>query len=150
MIVTWRIGLRLALIIAVTVVLQISFFSYLDLLGSAPDVVPVVIVSLGLLGGGVVGAVCGFGAGLLLDSVLLQTLGVSSLTLLSIGYLAGRYREGFEISNAFVAPLLTGGLTLLGAAGEDQRVVLEPFADIRDLEYVQVLTGVPRRPGVPR
>ena len=60
--------------------------------------VPVVIVCLGLLGGGVVGAVCGFFAGLLLDSLLLQTLGVSSLVLLSIGYLAGRYREGFEIS----------------------------------------------------
>ena len=60
---------------------------------------PVVIVSLGLLGGGVVGAVCGFAAGFLLDSVLLQTLGVSSLVLLSIGYLAGRYREGAEISN---------------------------------------------------
>ena len=44
--------------------------------------VPVVVVALGLLGGGVVGAVCGFAAGLLLDSVLLQTLGVSSLVLL--------------------------------------------------------------------
>ena len=52
-----------------------------------------VVVILGLLGGAVVGAVCGFAAGLLLDSVLLQTLGVSSLVLLSIGYLAGRYRR---------------------------------------------------------
>jgi rod shape-determining protein MreD len=117
MIVTWRIAVRIALIVAVTVVLQISFFSYLNLLGSAPDLLPVVIVSLGLLGGGVVGAVAGFGAGLLIDSVLLQTLGVSSLTLLSIGYLAGRYREGFEITNSLVPPLVTGGLTLLGAAG---------------------------------
>ena len=58
-----------------------------------------VVVSLGLLGGGVVGAVCGFVAGLLLDSLLLQTLGVSSLVLLSIGYLAGRYREGVEITS---------------------------------------------------
>ena len=41
-----------------------------------------------------VGAVCGFAIGLLLDSALLQTLGVSSLVLLAVGYLAGRYREG--------------------------------------------------------
>jgi rod shape-determining protein MreD len=116
-IVTWRIALRIALIIALAVVLQVSFFSFLDLLGSTPDFLSVVVVSLGLLGGGMVGAVCGFAAGLLLDSVLLQTLGVSSLVLLSIGYLAGRYREGFEISNSLTPALLAGGLTLLGTAG---------------------------------
>ena len=98
MIVTPRIALRIALIVLVAVILQVSFFSYLALLGATPYVLPVVVVSLGLLGGGVVGAVCGFVAGLLIDSLLLQTLGVSSLVLLSVGYLAGRYREGFEIT----------------------------------------------------
>jgi rod shape-determining protein MreD len=117
MIVTPRIALRLALIVIVAVILQVSFFSFLSILGTTPYVVPVVIVCLGLLGGGVVGAVCGFFAGLLIDSVLLQTLGVSSLVLLSIGYLAGRYREGFEIRNGIVPALLAGGFTLLGAAG---------------------------------
>jgi rod shape-determining protein MreD len=116
-IVTWRISLRIALIVVVAVILQLSFFSYLSLLGATPDALSVVVVSLGLLGGGVVGAVCGFAAGLLLDSLLLQTLGVSSLVLLTIGYLAGRYREGFEISNSLMPALLAGGLTLLGAGG---------------------------------
>jgi rod shape-determining protein MreD len=117
MIVTPRIAVRLALIVIATVILQVSFFSYLSILGATPYVVPVVIVALGLLGGGVVGAVCGFAAGLLIDSLLLQTLGVSSLVLLSIGYLAGRYREGFEISNLTVPALLSGGFTLLAATG---------------------------------
>jgi rod shape-determining protein MreD len=117
MIVTWRIGVRLALIVLVTVILQVSFFSLIPMLGAVPDLVPVVVVSLGLLGGGVVGAVCGFAAGLLLDSVLLQTLGASSLVLLSVGYLAGRYREGFEITNSLVPSLLAGGFTLLAGAG---------------------------------
>ncbi|MDX6583529.1 MAG: hypothetical protein QOI10_2713 [Solirubrobacterales bacterium] len=117
MIVTPRIAVRIALIVIVAVILQVSFFSYLSILGATPYVVPVVVVSLGLLGGGVVGAVCGFFAGLLIDSLLLQTLGVSSLVLLSIGYLAGRYREGFEIRNGIVPALLAGGFTLLGAAG---------------------------------
>jgi rod shape-determining protein MreC len=38
------------------------------------------------------------------------------------------------------------------AAGEQQqfqRVHVQPFADLRQLEYVQVLTGGPARPGVP-
>ena len=117
MIVTPRIAVRLALIVIVAVILQVSFFSFLSILGATPYVVPVVIVCLGLLGGGVVGAVCGFFAGLLLDSLLLQTLGVSSLVLLSIGYLAGRYREGFEIRSGVVPALLAGGFTLIAATG---------------------------------
>ena len=117
MIVTRRIGLRIAAILVLTVLLQVSFFSYLTVFGTTPDVVPLVIVSLGLLGGGVFGAVCGFAAGLLLDSVLLQTLGASALVLLSAGYLAGRYREISEISNSLIPPLLAGALTSAAAAG---------------------------------
>jgi rod shape-determining protein MreC len=33
--------------------------------------------------------------------------------------------------------------------GQTQRVHVEPFADLRGLDYVQVLTGGPERPGVP-
>jgi rod shape-determining protein MreD len=117
MIVTRRSAIRVAVIIVLTVLLQVSFFSYLTFFGTTPDIVPVVVVVLGLLGGAVLGAVCGFAAGLLLDSVLLQTLGVSSLVLLSVGFLAGRYREGTEISNSLIPPLLAGGLTLVAAAG---------------------------------
>jgi rod shape-determining protein MreD len=115
MIVTPRIGLRIGVIIVLCVLLQVSFFSYLTFFGTTPDILPVVVVALGLLGGGVMGAVCGFATGLLLDSVLLQTLGVSSLVLLSAGYLAGRYREGAEISNSLVPPLLAGALTIAAA-----------------------------------
>ncbi len=117
MIVTWRIGIRIAVIVVLTIVLQISFFSYLSFFGTTPNVIPLVVVSLGLLGGGMVGAVCGFTGGLLLDSALLKTLGVSSLVLLSAGYLAGRYREGAEISNSLIPPLLAGALTTGAAAG---------------------------------
>ena len=116
MIITWRIGLRIALIVVAGVILQVSFFSYLSILGATPDALGVLIVALGLLGGGVIGAVCGFVTGLLLDSVLLQTLGVSSIVLLTMGYLAGRYREGFEISSSLLPALLAGGLTILGAS----------------------------------
>jgi rod shape-determining protein MreD len=117
MIVTRRIALRIALIVLFAVILQVSFFSYLQFFGAIPNVIPLAVVSLGLLGGGVLGAVCGFVAGFLLDSLLLQTLGVSSLVLLSVGYLAGRYRESVEITSSWVPPLLVGGFTLLAAGG---------------------------------
>ena len=117
MIVTWQIGARLAAIVLVAVIVQVSFLSYLSILGATPDALPVVIAILGLLGGVVTGAVAGFATGLLLDSLLLQTLGVSSLVLLSVGYLAGRYREQFEIDSAMAPALLAGGLTLVATAG---------------------------------
>jgi rod shape-determining protein MreD len=117
MIVTRPIAVRIGLIILATAVLQAAFFSKLTILGAAPNAVPVVVVSLGLLGGGVTGALCGFLGGLLVDSLLLQTLGVSSLVLLWVGYLAGRYRESFAVERSYVPALLAGGLTLLGAAG---------------------------------
>jgi rod shape-determining protein MreD len=117
MIVTRRIAIRIALIVLLSVIVQVSFFSYLEFFGAIPNIVPVVVVSLGLLGGGVLGAVCGFVAGFLLDSVMLQTLGVSSLVLLSVGYLAGRYREGVEITSFWITPLLAGGFTLAAAGG---------------------------------
>lgn len=116
MIVTWRIGLRIALIMIVAILLQVSFFSYLTLFGTTPNIIPLVAVTLGLLGGAMTGAVCGFVLGFLLDSVLLATLGISSLTLLAVGYLAGRYREGTEISNTLMPPILIGVLTTAAAA----------------------------------
>ena len=117
MIITPKILMRLALLILVAVVLQVSFFSKITILGTSPNILPVVAVCLGLLGGAVVGAVCGFAMGLLLDSALLQTMGVSSLVLLTAGYLAGRYREGFDISNPLIPLALAGGLTLLATGG---------------------------------
>jgi rod shape-determining protein MreD len=117
MIITPRSAVRIGLLVLVAVVLQVSFFSYLSFLGTTPDVMPLVVISLGLLGGALVGAVCGFATGLVLDSALLETLGVSSLVLLTVGYLAGRYREGTEISNSLLPPLVIGGLTMVAAAG---------------------------------
>ena len=117
MIITRRSAIRIALLIVISVLLQVSFFSYLSFFGTTPDIMPLVVISLGLLGGAMVGAVCGFVTGLLLDSALLQTLGVSSLVLLTVGYMAGRYREGTEISNSLVPPLVIGALTTAAAAG---------------------------------
>lgn len=116
MIVTRRVALRIGLIVLAGVVIQLSFFSYLSFFGATPDALTVLIASLGLLGGALVGAVCGFAAGLLLDSSLLQALGVSSLAMLTAGYLAGRYREGFETSGRWTAPLVIGAVTLVATA----------------------------------
>ena len=71
-------------------------------------------MSLGLLGGSVTGAVAGFSIGLLIDCLLLQTLGAFALALLAVGYVAGRYRENVGRPIRGAVPLLGAGLTLLG------------------------------------
>jgi rod shape-determining protein MreD len=110
MIVTPRIFALLAAIVFLAVILQLAFFSRIPLLGSVANVVPVVIVALGLLGGAVSGAVSGFAAGLLIDAMIGGTPGVTSLSLMAAGYLAGRWREGYDIVSSLVPPLLTGAL----------------------------------------
>jgi len=115
MIVTPLILLRLALIILVAVLLQIGFFSQVPLLGSVANLLPVVVVAIGLLGGAVSGAVAGFATGLLVDAMIGGTPGVASLALMAAGYLAGRWREGYDIVSAIVPPLLSGALAALAA-----------------------------------
>jgi len=116
MIVTPPILARLVLVVILAVIMQLAFFSQIPLLGSVANLVPVVIVALGLLGGAVTGAVAGFAAGLLIDVMIGGTLGVASLSLLSAGYLAGRWREGYDIVSSLVPPLLTGALCGVAAA----------------------------------
>jgi rod shape-determining protein MreD len=117
MIVTPRIFARLAAIVIVGVLLQLSFFSRVALFHTSPDVLPALVVSLGLLGGSMTGAVAGFSIGLLVDCLLVEALGATSLVLLSTGYLAGLFRERFDIHSALVPPLMCMGLTLFAELG---------------------------------
>ena len=115
MIVTPPILVRLVAIVFLAVLVQIGLFSQITIFGSVANLIPVVVVSLGLLGGAVTGAVTGFAAGLLIDVMIGGTLGVASLALMAAGYLAGRWREGYDIVSSLVPPLLIGALTALTA-----------------------------------
>jgi len=108
---------RLVALILLGVLLQLSFFSQVAVFHTSPDVLPALIVSLGLLGGSMTGAVTGFSAGLLLDCLLLAPIGGSSLVLLATGYLAGLFRERFVIHSPLVPPLLCMILTLFAELG---------------------------------
>jgi rod shape-determining protein MreD len=116
-ILTPNILVRLVAIVIGGVVLQLSFFSQVTLFHVSPDVLPALVVVLGLFGGSLTGAVCGFSVGLLLDCLLIAPLGGGSLVLLLTGYLAGLFRERFEIHSALVPPLLCMGLTLFAELG---------------------------------
>jgi rod shape-determining protein MreD len=117
LILTPKILARLVAVVLLAVILQLSFFSRVAVFHTSPDVLPALVVSLGLLGGTMTGAVSGFAVGFLLDCLLIQPLGGGSLVLLAVGYLAGLFRERFEIRSPLAPPLLCMGLTLFAELG---------------------------------
>ena len=117
MIVTPRIVARIAAVSLLAVLLQLSFFSRVELFHVSPDVLPAFVVCMGLLGGTMAGAVSGFAIGFFVDCLLVEALGITSLVLLGTGYLAGLWRERFEVHGTLVPALLCMGLTLVAELG---------------------------------
>ncbi len=103
-----QLSVRLALLVLIGVLVQTSAVAQLTLFGATADLVPLVVISVGLLAGPVPGAVMGFSMGLFYDFVLLQTLGVSSLALVIVGHFAGRLRETVRDPQATMLPLTAG------------------------------------------
>jgi rod shape-determining protein MreD len=139
---------RIAVLGIFAAVAQVVCFSKMDVFGSSPDFALLVVFSLGVLGGSLTGAVAGFSIGLLIDCLLLETLGGFALTLLSVGYVAGRYRETVGRPTRGAVPLLGGALTLLGAlviaaiqigTGVDANV---SFLVVRDALIKSLIGGV--------
>jgi rod shape-determining protein MreD len=102
-----RLPLRLLVLAFATVVLQQAAISQISLFGVSADITPLVVMSVGLLTGSLVGSIMGFGIGLSVDLVLVQTLGVTSLLYIAIGYWSGRLRELRDPSHGLV-PLAIG------------------------------------------
>jgi rod shape-determining protein MreD len=98
---------RLVALALVTVVVQESAVSQISIFGVSADLTPLVVMSVGLLAGSMPGAIMGFGTGLLVDTVLVQTLGVTSLLYIPIGYWAGRLREVRDPAHGLI-PLVAG------------------------------------------
>jgi rod shape-determining protein MreD len=110
-----QLWLRLTLLGLVSVIVQIAGVSQISLLGVSADLSPLIVASVGLLCGSIVGAIFGFFMGLFLDTALLETLGVSSLVLLAVGYWAGRLRELRDPSHG-LTPLAVGAAATAVAA----------------------------------
>ena len=114
-----QIALRLSALALLGVVLQAAAISQIEVFGVPADVTPLLVMAVGLLLGSVTGAAFGFAVGLLVDLALLQTLGVSSLLLVSVGYGAGRLRELRDPAHGLI-PMAVGAAaaatTIIGFA----------------------------------
>ncbi|MGH2857526.1 MAG: rod shape-determining protein MreD [Solirubrobacteraceae bacterium] len=102
-----KLVVRLALLALVTVVVQEAAISQISIFGISADLTPLMVMSVGLLAGSMTGAVMGFFTGLLVDTVLVQTLGITSLLYIAIGYWCGRLRELRDPAHGLV-PMAAG------------------------------------------
>jgi rod shape-determining protein MreD len=85
--------IRTGLLVLLTVVLQLSGFSQMRILGGYIDLIPLLVGAIAIYAGSVPGAIVGFSTGLLIDLALGQNLGATSLVLTTLGYGVGRYRD---------------------------------------------------------
>jgi rod shape-determining protein MreD len=84
---------RVGLLLLLAVILQLSAFSQIGIVGGHADLVVLAVAAVAYYGGSVSGSAAGFAAGFLLDLLTGATMGASSLVLTAVGYGVGRYRE---------------------------------------------------------
>lgn len=106
-------AVRGSAVLFVAAMLQAVLVSSFVFGGGAPDLLLVVVISLGLLRGSVPGAAFGFAGGLIVDLLTLDTLGVTSLVLTLAGFWAGRYSETTGRDRRLAPLLAVGVITLL-------------------------------------
>jgi len=108
-----RIGLgsflRVGLALVLAVVLQLSTFSQMPILGGQFDIVVLVVAAVAYYAGSISGCAVGFAAGFLLDMLSGATMGASSLVLTAVGYCVGRFSEVRDPSHGLL-PLAVGAV----------------------------------------
>lgn len=119
------------ILLFLAVLIEVTVLAPLDLPGSTPSLVLVVVVILAGQFGATTGAVAGFAGGLLLDIAppAAGTIGVSALLLTVVGYAAGRFAEtddrpwwSLAIVAAIAAPLVVLAGAIIGGLLGDPRV----------------------------
>jgi rod shape-determining protein MreD len=112
---TFAAAVRLAALALLGGILQLTAVAQVTVFGVPADLSALLVVAVGLLGGSISGALFGFLIGLFMDTALMQTLGITSLVLTSVGYGAGRLRELRDPSHSLV-PVAVGAAGTAAAA----------------------------------
>jgi rod shape-determining protein MreD len=103
--------LRVGLLLVLAVVLQLSTFSQMGILGGRFDLVVLAVIAVAYYSGSQPGAATGFAAGFLLDLLSGATMGASSLVLTAVGYGVGRFRELRDPSHGLLPMAVTAAAT---------------------------------------
>jgi rod shape-determining protein MreD len=115
-------GLRLLLLLAVVVGLQETVSAGVTIDGVHPDLVVLLCVVTGMVGGAEQGAVIGFIGGMAADVFLATPLGLSALSYTIVGYAVGAVKEGIIHPTWWLTPVTAAvasgaGVALYAIAG---------------------------------
>jgi rod shape-determining protein MreD len=116
-------GWRLALVIVLLVIVQVTVFPHLRIFGVVPDLGLVLAVAIAYRDGPEAGALAGFAAGIGYDLFLETPLGMSALSYALTAYAVGVVQTGMLRSPRWIAPVLggaagiVGGFTFIGIGG---------------------------------
>jgi len=106
---------KIPLVLLLFLVLHLTVLSRLRVAGAAPDVMLLLAIAAGVVGGPQLGALLGFAAGLTLDLFLETPLGLSALVFCLVGYAVGNIQGGVLRASWWI-PLLTA--LVASVAGE--------------------------------
>jgi rod shape-determining protein MreD len=106
---------RLAALLLVAILIQVTLASDIRIRGVAPDLMLLFAICAGLAGGAELGGTVGFAAGLLTDLFLQTTpLGLSALAYCLVGFAVGLLRRGVLRESRLLPPIVA---TVASAAG---------------------------------
>lgn len=95
------------LLILLAMLLQSTFFSFLQVAGVKPDLILMLVVFNGFLRGSREGAFLGFSAGLLQDVFTGNYIGINAITKMLAGYLVGLAEARFYKESVIIVSLVT-------------------------------------------
>jgi rod shape-determining protein MreD len=98
---------KAVLLFVIAVILQTLLVSQISVLGVTADLFLILTVIVGLALGSLEGAVFGFFAGIVHDTVYFQTLGIHALIFVLVGYFVGMFRARFQTVNLWAVFILT-------------------------------------------
>ncbi|NLD76210.1 MAG: rod shape-determining protein MreD [Acidimicrobiales bacterium] len=105
---------RLAVVVLVGLVLQVSLFSRFSYDGARPDVMILLALAGGFVLGSDRGAVVGFASGLAFDILLTTPLGLSALVYTLVAYSVGAIGDSVLRSTFWIVPLVAAAGSAVG------------------------------------
>jgi len=107
-----RYVVSITVLLLILSVLQVSFFGRFRLFGATPDLMIIGVLCIGFFTGQYTGAVCGIGAGFLIDALGSTGVTILPVCYLLVGYLVGIYAKR-TTNQGFVQYLIYLAITLL-------------------------------------
>jgi rod shape-determining protein MreD len=147
---------RIGLVVIAVVVIQVGAVAHLRLGGVHPEMVWLLPLAAGLIGGTEFGAVVGFSSGLLLDCLLPTPFGLTALVGVLLGFVAGVLSERGVLSGIgavwWMTPLMGAGAGLIGVMaygvvgyllGQDQFVHVDYLVLLPVVAIFDALVAIP-------